>query len=538
MSQENDRPTPAETALGRAARAPIPAGIELRLRARLHDFRERLGTQATQANAPSFLRRHVRKLVGAGLAATLLLAALISSLGSRDAWAQVASAVHAKPWIRGTARGPDGALQGPNGEKAELWLSPGKKVAAFVVSKSGEPIVARHADLNLQEGHSYEAKDKTVFRVTLGDEDTQEITHFEWMLLALSNGGKLVKEPESRVKVLAQSHREIEEGNRKWIEFDFQFRDPRRMPPEYRTTFRVDPETRLPATMTEHYTFQDQSGAKEMDGRILVFDYPENGPADIYALGVPKTQAVVDRRRTGDTKDATQILKACCSAAQKQMEPYSATVLHTVASRRGWTDIAEAYRVRRSGPTLEVEQADPDELLALRMRLWNGDIVLPGDVDPAQWWKDEVNKLTFRGMDSADPHSVMTLLPDLFGHPLPGEPATEDPVVVDRRPASGPSDTVLVRWESHKNPSLRKSACWIVPERDHTVMRREYETDKVASEWIHTTVVDTMEKSPRGFWYVTEGRSGAIEHSGNDLPTDVGVAPVATSMYRFFVEFK
>jgi len=68
-----------------------------------------------------------------------------------------------------------------------------------------------------------------------------------------------------------------------------------------------------------------------------------------------------------------------------------------------------------------------------------------------------------------------SLLPDLFGHPLPGEPATEDPAVVDRRPASGTSDTVVVRWESHRNPSLRKSACWIAPERDHTVMRREYE---------------------------------------------------------------
>src|SRR5262245_11466625 len=169
MSQENDRPTLVETVLTRAVRVPIPADIEFRLRARLHDFRERLGTQAAPANAPSFLRRHVRKLVGAGLAATLLLAALISCLGSRNAWAQVASAVRAKPWIRGTARGPDGALQGPDGEKAELWLSPGKKVAAFVVSKSGEPIVARHADLNLHEGYSYEAKDKTVFRITLGD---------------------------------------------------------------------------------------------------------------------------------------------------------------------------------------------------------------------------------------------------------------------------------------------------------------------------------------------------------------------------------
>src|SRR5262245_62971675 len=96
MNQENDRPTLAETALTRAARAPIPADIELRLRARLHDFRERLGTQATPANARSFLRRHIPKLVGAGLAATLLLAMLLSSLGSRDAWAQVASAIRAR----------------------------------------------------------------------------------------------------------------------------------------------------------------------------------------------------------------------------------------------------------------------------------------------------------------------------------------------------------------------------------------------------------------------------------------------------------
>jgi hypothetical protein len=59
-----------------------------------------------------------------------------------------------------------------------------------------------------------------------------------------------------------------------------------------------------------------------------------------------------------------------------------------------------------------------------------------------------------------------------------------------------------------------------------------------AADWkVFTIVIDKAEKSPGGAWYATEARLGNVQNSGDDLPTQRGVGPVSTSVFRYFVAF-
>ena len=50
------------------------------------------------------------------------------------------------------------------------------------------------------------------------------------------------------------------------------------------------------------------------------FDYPQNGPADVHDLGVPKTAKLVDRVPTGDLKRILDVLKT----GRERMDDYRA----------------------------------------------------------------------------------------------------------------------------------------------------------------------------------------------------------------------
>lgn len=110
-------------------------------------------------------------------------------------------------------------------------------------------------------------------------------------MAAFSKGDTPATLPESAVKVVGQERRNVRQGGRHWIEFEFQFDDPNRARRDYRTTFRVDPKTRLPLDMTEEF-----SSAGKRESRTFVFDYPAEGPRDIYAQGAPRDADDVELR--------------------------------------------------------------------------------------------------------------------------------------------------------------------------------------------------------------------------------------------------
>jgi hypothetical protein len=201
-----------------------------------------------------------------------------------------------------------------------------------------------------------------------------------------------------------------------------------------------------------------------------------------------------------------------------------------------WTDIVDAYRVRRSETTLQVEQADAVELFELRGRVHRKEMVRPKDADPVVWWKEQLANLAFAPIQvSTDSPSMV--LPETIGYPLIGEASFDDHVKFDAHPPLGPPDTTLLRVR-RRRPAGTAHAYWIASDRGYTAVRWEFETENVQKEWIHTNIIDKLEKSPKGRWYATEARQGAVEHSGEEPRTDHGVAPVSTVLWRYLVEFE
>lgn len=109
-------------------------------------------------------------------------------------------------------------------------------------------------------------------------------------------------------------------------------------------TFRVDRTTQLPVEMrsTEKFASNDPT-----DERIYAIDYPETGPSDIYALGVPRDAKVVDRRRARikTSKDIKEFLAVYERARSKPLEPFTMTVLRS-DPQKNFSDIDTPFEGR------------------------------------------------------------------------------------------------------------------------------------------------------------------------------------------------
>ena len=92
---------------------------------------------------------------------------------------------------------------------------------------------------------------------------------------------------------MGRKQRSVEEDGHKWREYEIEL-EQGDAAKKSTLTIRVDPETNLPATM--------KAAARRGLAIEFAFDYPTEGPADIYALGVPRDTPLDDRMPTDDLK--------------------------------------------------------------------------------------------------------------------------------------------------------------------------------------------------------------------------------------------
>lgn len=527
---EHPHPLPLDAALERWSQEPVPAEVVARLRGSLEQFRERLEAAPPLSTSPVAtparrFGRLVPAIAGGALAAALLVAALLT-FGPRDAWAQVAKNLHAKTWVRWTLQIPpdlpeDQIPADVRKQPPVIWLSLQKKVAASRFLES-----VYYVDLGQQELYRYEPPKETVYRASTSDHDAAFFEQAGTLLRLASQGSPDLKLPETAsLKLLERTQREVHEEGRTWVDFTFRLEDSRRNPPEYLTTIRVDAETRLPARMIEQLTAGDKPVV-----RTFVFDYPETGPADVYALGVPRTAKVVDVRLPGGAKE---IAAAHAKGRLKPMDHYTAIGLMT-HPKTGWRDIMTAHRIEFDGSTYRLAWADLMALLEFRQKLWKKEIAIPDDADPAEWWKEAVKKLPFEPTQDLGPSSGHQGFPDHVGYYWLGDLGlSTTPILVDRRPTNGPPDCVFLKIDGTPSNSY-----WFSPEHDYMAMRFEVPVTDDAEWKLQTTVIDKVAKSPGGRWYALQSRVGRIRHSGEDPPDEQGTSPIMTSVYRYFIDFE
>ncbi len=519
----------------RALPSPLASAAQLIAHARLDDAaieRVRLAARRLSECVPPgpasrrrFVPRPIAAVAGGALAAAALLAALFVLLGDRDAWAQVTQNLKSKPWVRWTLQIPETAPDGqPIPEEfrknpPQIWLSLPKKVAA-----TGFRGMAHFVDFGRKEVFRYEPREKTVYRESASDRDEVQYEHFTTLLRLVMTDDPQTKLPPSPLELIDRSVKDVQEGDRRWTEFRFEFRDTRQNGATHTTTVRIDPATRLPIEMTS-----DESLGGKKASRTFVFDYPETGPEDVYALGVPREATVLDWRRPAGVKE---LYAAHAKGRDRAIEPYTAIVVTSVM-HSDFADIFDAMRVRFDGSSWQIEHADFDQLCKFRQHVHSKQITIPADADRAAWWKEQVANLPFGPAQGAGAASGHAALADRVGYYMFGDPtAPGGHFTIDQHPAIGPKDAILMSIRT----SVGLNNFWMDPQRDYVV--RRFETLTGDQIWKYrTTILDKLEKSPGGKWYATQVRVGDVQDSGDEPPEERDLAPVTTSIYRLFVEF-
>lgn len=529
MNHENGDGPAVDVLLERVSQVALPPDVEMRLENRMQEFYRTLDTKPARASLHARVRHIIPSYALVGLVAASVLVVLAVSLGSQDAWAKVTKSLRSKPWVRLTLKVPAN-VPIPQGQQIpEMWLSSEKQVAARRVTEAEQFI-------NFAQQETFEhQRNGTLWHSTARDSEIAEFKHMERLLRLVSDGEPAFPLSDSPIEIVDRSQRDVRDGNRRWIEFAFQCRDPRRTPDDYLVTFRVDPESQLPVEMRSTEKLSSNDPAVE---RAYAIDYPESGPEDIYALGVPRGVTVVDRRKakTRDSKEIKEFLTEYQKASRQPIEPYSSYILETSAD----PVISWVSRAVRSNNRSEVEEASFEHLLELNQK-WSKKIDVPHD-DRAEWWKTQIATLPFKPMQGGG-----QLLSDRIGYPVSldghlgglGSSLYDNPVdnpdcevTLDRRPTSGPPGTMLLRIRTKPSETSLGSndlLYWIAPEFDYLALRQEVHFPADQQPWSNlTTMIDKVERSPGGRWYATQARLGRVEKSGDELP-DHHVRPMPTT---------
>ena len=225
---------------------------------------------------------------GAGAAAVMLIALFFWMRPSNTAWSQVVQTVRAMPWIHAKAVGGDGASQ-------ESWASFSRSIG---VIRAGDML--RYDDYRSGIRYEYDAQQKKLFRLSTSGEE-----HFkseEAIFRAIFRGDATLGENFPEHTIVQQRRRTVDEQGRRWILYELEFSDRDNRGPGKTTSvvIRVDPQRMLPDSMT--FTRGDEKWQ-------MTIDYPNEGPADIYALGVPRDTPVDDRTPPPDLDRILKIVE-------------------------------------------------------------------------------------------------------------------------------------------------------------------------------------------------------------------------------------
>ena len=138
-------------------------------------------------------------------------------------------------------------------------------------------------------------------KLPLGDMDAEKILPIE----ALSQDQEAISPWVLGMdKIVAQSRSEVTEDGKTWIDFHLVVS---RLENNH-GTLRVDPKTKLPVQLRFD---SPKDPAKSFKWE---FDYPAEGPGDIYALGVPRDAAIEDLMPSAD---AQKVLAAMAASRAK-----------------------------------------------------------------------------------------------------------------------------------------------------------------------------------------------------------------------------
>jgi hypothetical protein len=257
--------------------------------------------------------------------AALVAIALIAFPRHSVGWDEINQAVRAQNWIRASVTYVDG-------QRGTIWMSPQRGIWAY---KNDDRI--EFTDGLRKITYDYTTKAGRIIKRRPSDEDRQRVASVDFAREDVLLSGWLFGE-----RVIEQHRRDVVEGGRNWIEFELVFFRGNR------GILRVDPRTRLPVSLV----FTDPKSAKPVTW-TWAFDYPTNGPGDIYAMGAPAT-AKIDDQTPSD--EGARVLDGMAASRSRigdfRLDAITSYLIGKKARTTAWAGI---YRLWRKGNRWRVD---------------------------------------------------------------------------------------------------------------------------------------------------------------------------------------
>ncbi len=489
----------------------------------IDELREKLlgRTKPAPQPQPAQPKRRSRVwLIGLPTAAAAALLIMLLSVVSqpKHALADVLAKTRAQKWVHGVMTSTD-----PNQQnlRFEYWQSPELGITA-----GQTPQFSRFDDYNLKQSAKYTAETKTIYLVSLLRNDgvvrqpIDAVMRFEIFLMR--TGTQFVDHDEV-VKGLTKS--KVTVDGKSMNEYSF------------RLVHKKNPQAERPVrVLVNEKTGLLHSWEDKDRGFLTRFDYPDTGPADIYALGIPQDVKLVDRTASSDVTMIAETIKK----GRTQFDDYDAIYVGYPEGLAGkLPDMLnlDVKRVRRRGDKFRV-----DHLLKAKP----GVVAPEPDADMHQWWK--MNRDNFWSVPmlicDGKNNSFYSLVADEAPIPRVGKPNLEvalrstsrrsgypddrtapwphlmpeyasrphlwtsyekrtfdfDPV-----PNDGPADTRRLTIHKPENQVVPEPyRYWFDPEHGFCLRKSEstvISRDKKSIAYVNTEEFDDYAQSPKGYWY-------------------------------------
>lgn len=265
-----------------------------------------------------------------------------------DAWANVAEAVQEMPWVRLTANADQWAY--------ESWFAPSRRILA---SRIGSEVT--YVNIAAGERVEFDSQNNRLYRLPLADHrSANSLETFRDLLTSteLRPGSEF-----AGFKLIDQNSRTVINGNQKWRDIELNLeRDHHTL----KMVVRTDTVTKLPISVD-----MTHDGQK----RTFSFDYPTNGPEDIYALGIPRDVRIVDRI---PPRKVTEVL-AKLHEGHDSFGDYTAII----GGARGVPE----HLIRRSGNRWRLDRCVPTDRVQPLPENRDQVVALTKD---NQWWQERL----------------------------------------------------------------------------------------------------------------------------------------------------
>jgi hypothetical protein len=316
--------------------------------------------------------------------------------------------------------------------------------------------------------------------------------------------------------------REVLDEGTTWKEYEWTFRSSRSDEPSGRIRLRVDLQTGL----LKSWDTESENGASVH----REFDYPEAGPADVLALGVPASARRVDRV-PGD--DLNRVLTGL-QIGRNRFDDYCGYVWFDGTVERIWrkgrqwrvdygtstkTDGFKSRRPDNAGlgwwRQHETDYVFAPQAICDGLTMWFYTYP-PHTMEPGKPYLPPQPKVSSQPVFGPDDDPMMPwphLMPEQIAHRSVFLPATDREFLLEPKPGEGPPNTVRLRVRDSKSddpnrPDLYR--LWVDPEKNYLAIRTEtcvfeprtdshHGPSKIA--YVDTQILKELARSPSGFWY-------------------------------------